>query len=357
MSSNKKTIGLGTVATIAALIISTSIFLTRNSGISPESGLSPAKANAAQGKAPSQTSAQPPGGLPSITLDDAQFKSVNVEPAGRRLFTIQQEAVGNIAFNDDKSVQVYPSNQGKIIDLFARLGDKVVKGQKLYTIDSPDLIQAESALIAAAGVYDLTTRVLERARKLYKTQGIAQKDLEQAISDQQSAEGAYRAARDAVSIFGKTGAQIDRIVAKRMIDPVMVVRSPITGRITARNAAPGLLAQPGTPPAPYSVADISTMWMVAYVPESASPLFRVGQAVKAGLMAFQGRVFAGRISAIGETVDPATHRSFPCRRFDRHRQPGAAPPGYGNRGGHAAWPPHAAGSRAAASDAVSTGER
>ena len=69
-------------------------------------------------------------------------------------------------------------------------------------------------------------------------------------------------------IFGKTEAEIDRIVAERTVDPTLVVASPIDGRVTARNAAPGLLVQPGNAPAPYTVADIDMMWMLAHVPES-----------------------------------------------------------------------------------------
>ncbi|MGO9417191.1 MAG: efflux RND transporter periplasmic adaptor subunit [Syntrophobacteraceae bacterium] len=244
----------------------------------------------------------------TVTLEDAQLKSIKVEPVGEHLFEIEREAVGSLDFNQDRSVQVFPPNQGKIIGLFANLGDEVAKGKTLYTIESPDLIQAESTLISAAGVLDLTTQALERARKLYETQGISQKDLQQAISDQQTAEGALKAARPAVRIFGKTEAEIDQIVARRRIDPVMVVPSPLTGRVTARNAAPGLLVQPGAPPAPYSVADISTIWMLAYVTESDSPLFHVGQEVKVKLMAFPGRLFEGKISTLGAAVDPNTHR-------------------------------------------------
>jgi cobalt-zinc-cadmium efflux system membrane fusion protein len=87
-----------------------------------------------------------------------------------------------------------------------------------------------------------------------------------------------------------------------------VVPSPISGRVTARNAAPGLLVQPGNPPAPYAVADISTMWMLANVAESDSPAFHVGQELKVSVLAFPGRVFEGKISTIGATVDPATRR-------------------------------------------------
>ena len=129
-----------------------------------------------------------------------------------------------------------------------------------------------------------------------------------AISDQQTAEGALKAARDAVRIFGKTEAEIDMIVKERKADPKLVVPSPISGRVTARNAAPGLFVQPGNAPAPYSVADISTMWMLANVAESDVSAFQVGQEVKVSLLSYPGKIFEGRISTITSMVDPNSHR-------------------------------------------------
>ncbi|MFZ0930372.1 MAG: efflux RND transporter periplasmic adaptor subunit [Syntrophobacteraceae bacterium] len=299
MRFDKKTISAGAALAAAALIIWAGLYFAGNSGNRPTSEKKTGEPNAVQGDA------LPPK---SVELSETQVKSVKVEPAGERTFVIQREAVGSIDFNQDMTVQVFSPYQGKIVGLFAKLGDEVVKGQKLYTIDSPDLGQAESALITAAGVLELTTKTLARAQKLYETQGISQKDLEQAGSDQQSADGALKAARNAVRLFGKTEAEIDQIVAKRKIDPVMVVPSPITGRLTARNAALGLLVQPGAAPAPYSVADISTMWMLAYVVESDSPLFHVGQEVKVKVMAWPDKVFEGKVSTIGAAVDPTTHR-------------------------------------------------
>jgi membrane fusion protein, heavy metal efflux system len=200
--------------------------------------------------------------------------------------------------------------------LFATLGDNVSKGQKLFTTESPDLIQAESSLIAAAGVLKLTARTLERAQQLHEVQGIADKDLEQAVSDQQSAEGALKAARDAVALFGKSGAEIDRIVATRSIDPLLVVLSPVSGRVTARNAAPGVFVQPGNTPAPYTVADISRVWLNASVTESDMPLVKKGQAIRVAVMAFQDRTFEGHISAVGSTVDPQLHRGLVRAEID-----------------------------------------
>ena len=195
----------------------------------------------------------------SLDLTDSQLVAVKVEPVEVRVFPVEKEAVGSIDFNENMTVQIFTPYQGKIIALFAKVGDEVKKGEILFTIDSPDLLAAELNLIAAAGVMDLTTRNLARLQELYKTLAVSQAVLEQGISDQQTAEGALRAARDSVRIFGKSDAEIDKIVTARMADPTLVVPSSITGRVTARDGQPGLFVQPGTPPAVYSVADISTM--------------------------------------------------------------------------------------------------
>ena len=244
----------------------------------------------------------------SVDLSDSQLAAVKVQPVAERDFPVEKEAVGSIDFNEDLAVQVFTPYQGRIIALFAEVGDDVKKGQTLFTIDSPDLLQAESTLIAAAGVLELDSKNLDRLRELYTTRAVSQHDVEQATSDQQTAEGNLRAARDAVRIFGKTDADIDRIVADRSADPTLVVPSPIDGRITARNAAPGLFVQPGNPPAPYTVADIDTMWMLANVAEDDSPAFRLGQQVQVKLDAFPDRGFDGKITTIGATVDPNTRR-------------------------------------------------
>jgi len=245
-----------------------------------------------------------------VVLSDSQRESIDVVTVSERAFPQQREAVGSIDFNEDLSTQVFTPYQGRIVKLFAKLGDNVSQGQTLFTIQSPDLIQADANLIAAAGVLDLTTRALRRAEQLYTVQGIAEKDLQQAVSDQQTAEGALKAARNAVEVFGKTPAEIDRMVTTRMIDPYLVVPSPISGRVTARNAAPGLFVQPANPPAPYSVADISRVWMNASVTESDMPLVRKGQRIEVSVLAFPGRVFGGEICTVGATVDPQLHRGM-----------------------------------------------
>ena len=245
----------------------------------------------------------------SVELSSSQLNAIKIEPVGTYLFPVVKETIGSINFSDDLSVPVFPPFPGKIIKALVELGDPVQPGQALYTIDSPDLIQAESTLIGAAGVYELTNNELARAKDLNHTNGVSNRELEQATSDQQTAEGALKAARNAVRVFGKSQAEIDQIIVSRKVDGALVVRSPISGEITSFNAPPGLFVQPGSGTAPFTVTDVSVKWMLANVNEGDIALLHLGQPVAVTVMAYPNRVFQGSVSKIYATVDPTTHRA------------------------------------------------
>jgi cobalt-zinc-cadmium efflux system membrane fusion protein len=253
---------------------------------------------------------------PVVELTDRQAGTVKFGPAGAREFTLLKTAVGTIDFNENMLVQVFSQYPGKIIKAFFNIGDDVRNGDVLFTIDSPDLLQAESALLASAGVLELQKRNLARATNLLKSGGSAQKDVDQTTSDEQTAEGNYKAARNAVRIFGKTDQEIDQVLGQRKVDSTLPVPSPISGRIVARSAAPGFLTQPGNAPAPYSVADLSTMWMVANVIETDAPAYKLGQEVEVRVPAYPDRVFKGHVTALGSTIDPNSHRQLVRSEID-----------------------------------------
>ncbi|WP_246657362.1 efflux RND transporter periplasmic adaptor subunit [Methylocystis sp. B8] len=247
-------------------------------------------------------------GAVTVDLTETQVASLKIEKVSQRAFAQERQAIGNIDFNQNRLVAVFAPYQGRIMSISANVGDPVEKDQALYTIDSPDLLTAESNLITAAGALVLQNRNLSRLKPLLKIGGASQQQVDQAISDQQAAEGALKSARDVLRIFGKTQEEIDKIIEDRIADSRFVVRSPLSGFVTARAAVPGQLVQPGVAPAPYVIADTSTMWMVANVVESDAPLLRLGQVVKARVAAYPGRDFDGRITVLGPSVDPITRR-------------------------------------------------
>ena len=252
----------------------------------------------------------------TVDLSDKQAASLKIGPVASREFAILKTAVGTIDFNENLLVQVFSQYQGKILKAFYNIGDEVQAGNVLFTIDSPDLLQAESALLASAGVLELQKRVLARALNLLKAGGSAQKDVDQATSDQQTAEGNFKAAKDAVRIFGKSDAEVEQIHVDRKVDSTLIVPSPISGRVVARNAAPGFLTQPGVAPAPYAVADLSTMWMLANVIETDAPAYKLGQEVEVRVPAYPDKVFKGHVTALGAMIDPNTHRQLVRSEID-----------------------------------------
>ncbi len=196
------------------------------------------------------------------------------------------------------------------------------KGDPLFEIDSPDLVQSESTLISAAGTVqkarsqlDLATRAVQRQRQLFEAKATAQKDLDQAEadfrgaeSDFRSATGALAAAQDAVRIFGKTDAEINRIREQRRVDSTMTVYAPIGGTVVARKAGPGQYVQPSNADAVYTIADLSRMWLIANVAELDIPFVHVGDEVTVKVAAYPQEIFRARVTNIGAGVDPTTRR-------------------------------------------------
>jgi cobalt-zinc-cadmium efflux system membrane fusion protein len=253
---------------------------------------------------------------PVVDLSEKQAGTLKIGPVESRDFALLKTALGTIDFNENVLVQVFSQYPGKILKAFYNIGDEVKQGDILFTIDSPDLLQAESNLLASAGVLELQKRTLARLTMLLKAGGSAQKDVDQSTSDEQTAEGNFKAARNSVRIFGKTDAEIDQILAERRVDSTLLVPSPISGKIVARNAAPGFLTQPGNAPAPFSVADLSTMWMLANVIETDAPAYKLGQEVEVRVPAYPDAVFKGHVTAVGSMIDPNSHRQLVRSEID-----------------------------------------
>jgi membrane fusion protein, heavy metal efflux system len=253
--------------------------------------------------------AQPKHDADTVELTQDQANHIPVVQVADRQFVVATDAVGAIDFDEDKMSMVSSPYPGRIDRVLVKTGYSVLKGQVLFTIESPDLVQAESTLISAAGTAMVTKNALARAHELVETHGLAQKDYEQAVADAQTADAALRAAHDALHIFGRDDRAIDQILASGKVDAQMEIRSPMSGLITARNASTGTLVQPGNTPYPFVVADTTTKWMVANVSESELPGVAIGQTVEVKVDAYPAKTFTAKVENISAALDPNSHRA------------------------------------------------
>lgn len=301
------------VAIIAAVLAAGALAYRSASGPSPTRGESTAKE---AGRAPV------PADPNVVVLEDQQLERIKTEPVRTVGFQVEQSAVGRIAFNEDVTTPVFSPYTGRVVRLFAKTGDDVRKGMILFEIDTPDLVQAESDLIStyaavlkARNQVALARRTADRQEDLYRAKAVAQKDWEQAQSDLRnaesdlrSAEGVHAGARDRLRAFGKTDDEITTIEERRVIDRVTRVLAPIGGTIATRKVGPGQYVKPDTPDPLFTIADLSTMWLLANVSEADIGLIQLGQRVEVHVMAYPNETFRARITNIGAAVDPATHR-------------------------------------------------
>ena len=119
---------------------------------------------------------------------------------------------------------------------------------------------------------------------------------------------AVEAARNRLAILGLTQEQIAALQQKREIRRATPIYAPIDGTVIARKVGPGQYVRSDSGEALYTIADLSTMWLKALIPENDIPAIQVGQAAEVKITALPGRVFAARITAIEASADATTRR-------------------------------------------------
>jgi membrane fusion protein, heavy metal efflux system len=248
-----------------------------------------------------------------------QLAVVKVEP---RPFRLEKFAVGQIAYNEDVSTAVLAPFAGRVTRLIARLGERVAQGAPLLEVDSPEIVQPQNDLLAAVAATNkaraklsLTTLNEARNKGLYEGKAGALKDWQQsqadldgAQNDLRAAETAVDAARNRLRILGLTPQEIAGLEEKGQIKRSVPIISPIAGTVVARKVGPGQYVRNDPPDQLYVVADLSTMWLKAFVPEIDIPFIRVGQEIEIKVTALPGRTFAARVTHIGALFEATTRR-------------------------------------------------
>ena len=260
----------------------------------------------------------------SVRVTTDQIHQLRVMKAELHPFRVQKFAVGQIAYNEDTSTAVLTPFSGRVTRLVAKVGDKVKRGETLFEIDSPEVVQPQNDFIAAVTALnkarsqlDLALIVEKRLKDLYEGKAAALKEWQQAEAqldaarnDVRSAEISLEAVRARLRIVGFTDEEIAALQGKGSIRRATPITAPIDGTVIARKVGPGQYVRNDTGDALYVVADLTTMWLKAQVPENDIPLVRVGQEVEVKVSALPGRVFKARIAAIGagHRIDDAAHR-------------------------------------------------
>lgn len=273
----------------------------------------------AAGKVPA-AGAEEHGEEVKLTAEGAKQAGIRIEAARKHALVDTIHAPARVAFNAEGMAHVGSPLSGRVSELKVKIGDKVTKGDPLLIVQSPDLGEAQSDYLlkrmgveTAVPAVDLAKAAHERAKSLYaESQGIALTEVQKreaeykaALGAQLSAQAQATAAENRLHLFGMDQEAVQALEKSKEIAPHYTVRAPINGQVIEREATLGELVNPDRE-ALLILADMSTLWVLADVPESRLSHVAVGAKAQVMVPALAGKSLEGAVTFIAPTLDPNT---------------------------------------------------
>ena len=246
---------------------------------------------AAEAPPPAQVEHEQDGGAFRVDHPE-QFE---LATAGERAAVPELEVTGTVGPDVSRNIPVISIASGRVVEINARLGDTVSKGQVLMRIQSADIAQAFSDYRQAVADETLAHTQLERSKLLYD-HGAA------SLNDFQVAQDAETKAQVTV----ETSVEHLRVLGADINHPAAIidVRAPESGVITDQQVTNAAGVQGLAGPNPFTISDLSHVWVLCDVYENDLPFIRLGQYADIHLTAYPERLLKGRISNIGPILDP-----------------------------------------------------
>jgi cobalt-zinc-cadmium efflux system membrane fusion protein len=226
---------------------------------------------------------------------------LTVEPAPLRAVSGKLVLPAVVESDPARTASVLTPLSGRLIALKVSLGERVSRGQTLAVIDSPDLGQAYEDNEKAADTFKLTGKNLERQEAQNKLGVASDRDLDQARSDHTQAAAEYTRTQARLKMLGVP------LEPPKALPRLLTVTAPMAGSVTALAAAPGDMINDPTQPM-MTVADLSTVWVTALVPEKDVATVAKNQQAQVSLLAYPDRVLRGKVLFISDVIDSDTRR-------------------------------------------------
>ncbi len=240
----------------------------------------------------------------ALTITAEQRQRIHVVPAQEISFRPVVEATGNVAFNGDRSTQVLSPVSGPATRVIGAPGMVVHRGEPLALVSSPDFASAVADYRKAQSAYRNAKRIADRDSALFKNDALARGELEQAQADLAASEADVDAAVENMRALGVDEAQIQAVKDGKTTSIAAIVKAPIDGTIVEKLISDGQLLQAGSTPC-FTIADLSTMWVLANVFANDLPDVSVGQPVDVITDASRAPI-PGKVDYIASLADPGT---------------------------------------------------
>src|SRR5580704_15619305 len=208
----------------------------------------------------------------------------------------QLKVTGTVTPDISRNVPVISVATGRVIEIAARLGDKVQKGQLLLRVQSADVSSAFSDYQKAVADEQLTRTQMERAQLLYDKGAISLNDLQIAKDTDTKAKVDVKTAAEKLRVLGSTNLE--------QPSGIIEIRAPVSGVITDQQVTNAAGVAGLGSPNPFTISDLTYVWILCDVYENDLSDVQLGENTDIRLNAYPDKNFTGVISNIGPILDP-----------------------------------------------------
>lgn len=257
-----------------------------------------------QGKDAEKTAAVPVQSDPLvINVSPEQMANYKTGVVAQKPVSLVQEHPARIEANERQVSRIGATVTGRVTQVRAELGDSVRPGQILAQVSSPELTTSQLGFLRAQANLSLAERAVERARQLILADVIGSAEMQRRESELAIARAEQRAAEDQLGLIGLPPEAIERLRTKGSLNAEAGVVARISGIVIDRKVSQGQVVQPGDQL--FTIADLSSVWVVGALPEQAARTVQPGQTVEIDVPAIE-RMLRGKVVFVADTIQPET---------------------------------------------------
>ena len=240
----------------------------------------------------------------TLTPEMAERAGIRTTPAAAGTAAVPLRMPGIVQPNGYKEVAVTSLVSGRVLEVHAELGQQVMTGDTLVTVYSPELADAQIALIVARAHGEAHGQKQVRTQRLTATGAASREELEAEEAERAMHDGAVESATTELVLLGIPEERAERLAGPDDVVATSEVPAPLDGVVTERTANPGLNIDQATPL--LTVVDLSTVWVIADLYERDFAKVQVGSTATVTSTAYPGLEITGQVSYIDPQLQPET---------------------------------------------------
>lgn len=231
----------------------------------------------------------------AVCITDSLARIISIDTAKTTNMQDELTLSGEVSFDENRVVKVYPFSSGQVTDVRVSLGDKVSKGQVLAIMRSADVAGSYTDLSATNADLSIAKRQLAQTEYLYKSGISSERDYTEAKENFNKARAANTKIQEQLSINGR---------GNTSASGQYVIKASENGYIVEKAVTPGSFIRSDNAASMFTISNMKDVWIWANVFESDISKVKPGYAAKVSTLAYPGKFFPGKVNEVSSVLDP-----------------------------------------------------